>query len=140
MSTIPSIEAMDRKNKAALKGLRAVFFGEYGIHGTKLALELSSKAINMNPDESLWYFLKAKYLGRIRRVERPYDVPEPEERELLEKAMEGARKNASYTVFTAQMYRETAKSMFHKYKRNTSTDVNQKSIYSLNEKSLKYYE
>ena len=131
---------MNTENQAALYGLRAIFFSEYGINGTKLALKFSSKAIEINPKESLWHFLKGKLLGRIRRVESPFDVPQNEEIELLNKALEVKDGCPAYLVFTAQLYREMANRMYRTLKTNKSLYANQQiMIDELNEKAVDLY-
>ena len=130
---------MDAPNHAAFYGFRAVFFDEYGISGTKRALELASKAIDLSPNEPTWYFLKGKYLGRLRRVERPYDIPDAEEIELLKKANQ-ARENASFTVFTAQMYCETASRIYRTHQVSQTLYPSTKVLVdNLNQESLNLF-
>ena len=139
MYDIPELHKMRKENRAAVYGMCAVFLGEYGIHGTKLALKFSSRAIEIDPEESLWHFLKGKYLGRIRRAESPYDVPQREEIELLEAAVK-KRPSPSYTAFTAQTYRETASRIFRILKMKKSLDQENRSIIDkLNEKAVELY-
>lgn len=137
---IPSIPVNDITHVAALTGLRAVFYSYYGSFGTKIALKLAAEAIIKNPKESLWYFLKGKYMGRIRRLEKPYDIPSREEIAALEKAMEIESDTGSYTVFTAQLYRETANRVFRLYNSNRSISASLKNeVDKLNQESVKLY-
>ena len=109
---------MDVENLAAVEGLRGMFYGEYGFEGFRLAIEFLSKAIDINPTESVWHFSKGKYLSRLRHVERPQDLPNVEEMFHLEQASK-LKKNGTYSLFLAQMYHEMAKCYFQR-QRNTS--------------------
>lgn len=138
-SKIPIIAADDISTIAALIGLRAVFYSEYGICGSKMGYKFATQANDMDPKESLWYFLKGKYLGRIRRVEKPFDIPTREEIQMLEEAMK-LEQCAAYTVFTAQLYRETANRVFRLHRNNeTVFPLLKNEVDKLNEQSLKLY-
>lgn len=138
-SKIPVISSNDVQNVAALIGLRAVFFSYYGIFGMKKGLELATDANSKNPEESLWYYLKGRYMGAIRKVEKPYDKPSEEEIKLLEQAMK-LEQNAVYMIFTAHLYRETACHTFYLNKNCSAVLSSFKNeIYKLNEESQKLY-
>lgn len=131
---------MDAKSKAALYGFRATFYAEYGIYGSKAAIAFAVKAVEMDAEESWWYFVKGKLFGRVRRVEKPYDIPSPEELDALETASE-KESDAAYAMFTAQVYRETANRAFSKHKQDGSLHPNLKQmIDKMNAKSYELYE
>lgn len=130
---------MDAKSKAALSGFRATFYAEYGIYGSKAGVKFASKAVEMDAEESLWYFVKGKLFGRVRRVERPFDIPSPDELEALETAFE-KESNAAYAIFMAQTYRETANRAFRKHKNDRTVYPNFKAIIDkMNHKSRELY-
>ena len=134
---------MDKENRAALEGLRGLFYGEYGFEGFKLAVEFLSKAIEIDPDESSWNFLKGKYLSRLRHVERPQDLPNAEEMYHLELSA-SQKKNGTYSLFLAQMYQEMAKCYFQQLRNSSGLSQEEyqkakKKSSELNEKSHKLY-
>ncbi len=110
---VPSVSDMNKPNRAALYGLKAAYYAEYGLYGTKMALNFAVKAQEMDAENFLWYFLKGKLLGRVRRVEKPFDIPSEVEREALETALQKGC-DPAYLIFIAEVYRETAFHLFRK--------------------------
>lgn len=140
MDKIARISTMNSKSRAALNGFRATFYAEYGIYGSRAAIAYAARAIEMDAEESLWYFLKGKLLGRVRHVEKPFDIPSPEELDALETASEKETK-AAYAIFTAQVYRETASRAFIKHSNERTLHPNlKKMIDTMNTKSYQLYE
>lgn len=109
MSTIPKIDDMNKGNKAALYGLKATFYGEFGFEGFRLALNFLAKTIEINPEEAAWHYLKGKYIGRVRHVEHPRSPPGDAEMHHLELAVRKTGNNGLYLLLVADMYREEAK-------------------------------
>ncbi|XP_065221697.1 uncharacterized protein LOC135846506 [Planococcus citri] len=119
MPSIISYSDLDDANKASVHGIRSMIFMEYGLYGHKMALEYAKKANKMDKENPYWFFLIGKSLGRIRRVEKPYDIPSDEERNALESAI---RKEPCclFMLFTAEVYVETSTRTYRFHQKNHS--------------------
>lgn len=130
---------LKNENKAAIYGIRASILMEYGLYGNKSALVYAKKAKDTDPGNAWWFFLIGKCLGRIRRVEKPFDIPSNEERVVLKQAIK-MEENYLFTLFTAEVYAETANRTFKFHSRNGTLYPHLKfSIDQLNEEASAFY-
>lgn len=130
---------LNNENAAAVFGIRSAISMEYGLYGNKLALNYAKKANEMDPSNSYWLFLIGKSLGRIRRVEKPYDIPSDEERNALKKAIE-SDENYLFMLFAAQVYAETANRTYKFHSRDFTLYPHLKmSIDKLNDEASMLY-
>jgi len=112
---------MNIDNKTAVRyGFRAAFFGGYGPTGSRLAIICLTKAVEMNPNESLWHFMKAHHLGRLKRVDRSFDpAPSHEEFHHIEEALK-IKRISIYTTHCAILYRNRAKTYLKESRANAN--------------------
>lgn len=101
---------MTESEQAAMYGLKAQAFSEYGYTGYVEALEFVKKAIELDPKESEWYFQTGKLMGRIRRCANWNEIVKKEEIKLLEQAVDLCEKPL-YLVFLATSYVDCVKSI-----------------------------
>lgn len=114
-------------------------FMEYGLYGHKMAFENAEKARKIDPKNPYWHFLIGKSLGRIRRVEKPFDIPSDEERNALKIAIE-MNDNYLFMLYTAESYVETSSRTFRFHNRNRSLYPSLKvSIDQMNEEASNLY-
>lgn len=59
---------MNKVNKAALFGIQALFFYEYGLTFAHISKDCALKAISLNDTEAEWYFLLARVLTNWQRT------------------------------------------------------------------------
>jgi len=103
LSKIPKRSEMNPEGKAALLGFRGEFYRLYHPCGSKRALDFFTEAIELDPDESLWYFRKAKTL-RLVKSAKSYFASNEEEIELVERAIK-LRRSVTYIIWLVEMYR-----------------------------------
>ena len=129
---------MNISNRTAVRyGFPALFMANFDVDGLNVALDYSTKAIEENPIESIWYYIKGDCIGQLGRAERlVVKMPSDEELELLEKALE-IKRTAIYTSYSAALYRQCSKELNRRIL--TNRFKNETKIKELNEKSWNLY-
>ena len=130
LSDLPALEDMNLDNLTAVKhGFRAAFIGKFGPEGYKHALDCLDEAIYMNPNESLWYYMKADSLNRLKRDKDPSATSTSifgPEIEYIEKALE-IKRCSIYTSHYAALKRKIASFEFNHSKEMSENCLNQES-------------
>jgi hypothetical protein len=136
MSQIPLIAEMDDANKVAVHyGFRAMFIKKYGKLSLERSIDFLTQAIEKNPEETLWRFLKGVYLYEVRRIKEVAKKPNRDDIVYMEELLKTER-DMGYIVHTAELYRE-----FAKFCRNHQirSNPNAAEIRALNKKSVMLY-
>ncbi|XP_054280307.1 uncharacterized protein LOC128998274 [Macrosteles quadrilineatus] len=103
-----------KRNRAGLLGLKAATYMQYTA-GYSKAIEFAKGAKTLDPDQAEWWFIIGVALGKLRRRNNKRIYPEisKEEIESIEKAFT-LQKDASYTVYLAEVYADSSKIMASK--------------------------
>ncbi|XP_063240187.1 uncharacterized protein LOC134541002 [Bacillus rossius redtenbacheri] len=138
LAGIVPFERLDDPCRAAVSGLRAAVLMEFGYRGNVAALKHAEAAVAMDPDQGEWHFVLGKCLGRLRRIDHSFQIPDKLELKSLEEAVR-LTKHPPYIVFLAQAYRETAFKVFSETRHSVTKSTVKSAIDKMNEKSLTLY-
>ncbi len=109
---IPYLKELDSMNEAAVYGVKAALFFEFGpAKATDDGCKFAKKAIELDPNQGEWYFLHGKGLHRSRRYKKKDLLPNKEEMKHLEKSLV-LSKSASKMVFLAECYVDAVEALF----------------------------
>ena len=101
---------MNKANQAAIWGIRAAFYVEYGYEPLITAIEYVGMAIQLDKNNAFWLFFKGLYLGRLRRMKNESITPSEQELVNLELAIR-ERGDPVFYSFTAEIYLEMVESI-----------------------------
>lgn len=101
---------MNKVNKAAIFGMQALFFYEYGLTFATVSKDCALKAISLNRSEAEWYFLLGRILTNWQRTCNNLSECTEEEFDAAKIAVELGNKN-HHKIHLALVYQRSSRSM-----------------------------